>query len=55
LSVFLWFWGEELQNGLTAVTKELLDLDYAVQPTRYWNYGGKNLSDIYNETYSDIE
>ena len=41
--------GEEA--SLTAVTKELLGLDYAVQPTRYWNYGGKNLVDIYNETY----
>ena len=41
--------GEE--TSLTAVTKELLGLDYAPQPTRYWNYGGRNLSDIYNETY----
>ena len=41
--------GEE--TSLTAVTKELLGLDYAVQPTRYWNYDGRNLVDIYNETY----
>ena len=40
-----------VETSLTAVTKELLGLDYAVQPTRYWNYGGRSLTDIYNETY----
>jgi hypothetical protein len=44
-----------IETSLTAVTKELLGLDYAVQPTRYWVYDGKNLSDIYNETYLTIE
>jgi len=46
---------KDIETSLTAVTKELLGLDYTVQPTRYWAYNGKNLNDIYNETYSPIE
>lgn len=42
--------GEE--RSLTSVTQELLGLEYSVQPTQYWTYNGKNLSDIYNETYT---
>lgn len=45
-----------LHNGmkisLTAVTRELLGLDYSVQPTPYWTYNGRSLQDIYNETYT---
>jgi hypothetical protein len=41
--------GEELY--LTAVTKELLGLDYSVNPTPHWFYNGRFLNDIYNETY----
>ena len=42
--------GEEL--SLTAVTKRLLGITHAPQPTAYWEYEGKNLRDIYDETYS---
>ena len=42
--------GEEL--SLTAVTKKLLGITHALQPTAYWEYEGKNLLDIYDETYS---
>lgn len=42
-------------TSLTAVTQELLGLEYSVQPTPYWSYNGKSLSDIYNETYTYIE
>lgn len=42
--------GEEL--SLTAVTKKLLGITHALQPTSYWEYEGKNLRDIYDETYS---
>lgn len=42
--------GEEL--SLTAVTKKLLGITHAIQPTSYWEYEGKNLRDIYDETYS---
>jgi hypothetical protein len=48
-----------LYNGvitsLTAVTHELLGLGHDVQPTPYWTYCGKNLMDIYNETYVNSE
>lgn len=43
------------ERSLTSVTQELLGLDYSVQPTPYWTYNGKNLSDIYNETYTTEE
>lgn len=38
--------------SLTPATREILGLDYNVQPTRFWSYNGKNLNDIYMETYS---
>ena len=40
---------------LSKATRELLGLDYNVQPTRYWTYHGKNLRDIYVETYVENE
>ena len=43
----------EEEMSLTCVTKELLELDYAVQPTKYWLVDGKNLRDIWRETYVD--
>jgi hypothetical protein len=39
--------------SLTRLTMDLLKIDHAVQPTGYWTYNGRNLKDIYNETYSD--
>lgn len=39
--------------SLTGVTKKLLNLDYAVQPGSYWTFNGKNLKEIYEETYSN--
>lgn len=42
--------GEDL--SLTAVTKKLLSITHAIQPTSYWEYDGKNLRDIYDETYT---
>lgn len=41
-----------IETSLTALTKKLLGLDYAVQPTPYWTYEGRNLHDIYEETYT---
>ena len=41
--------------SLTAATRELLNLDYSVAPTRHWTYKGKDLNSIYNETYSAPE
>jgi hypothetical protein len=45
----------EEEMSLTRATREILQLDYDVQPTRYWTYNGKNLLDIYNDTYEAIE
>jgi T5orf172 domain. len=39
------------ETSLTAATRELLGLQHDIQPTPYWTYNGKNLMDIYNETY----
>lgn len=46
---------EGCETSLTAVTKTLLDIQHAIQPTKYWRLGDKNLSDIYNETYPPLE
>ena len=45
----------EVEVSLSRVTQELLELDYAVQPTKYWTVDGKNLRDIWRETYVDGE
>ena len=37
--------------SLTALTQQLLKRKYAVQPTSYWRYNGRNLHNIYDETY----
>lgn len=43
---------EGKQYSLTALTMELLQLPYSVQPTGYWSWQGKNLQNIYDETYT---
>ena len=45
------FNGEEM--FLTAATRIAHDLAYSVAPGPWWTYGGKRLSDIYEETYGD--
>ena len=47
------FNGEEV--SLTAVTRQLLDIGYSVQPSPYWSYEGKRLKDIYEETYGNVD
>ena len=37
--------------SLTALTQKLLDTDKALQPSPYWQYAGRRLNAIYNETY----
>ena len=37
--------------SLTTATKQLLGLDYGVQPSPYWTYQGKLLRQMYDETY----
>lgn len=43
---------QEEETSLTAVTKQLLGIERPIQPTPYWEYEGKNLRDIYDETYT---
>jgi hypothetical protein len=42
---------KDKEYSLTGLTKELLGIDYAVQPTNKWTYKGRNLKDIYEEKY----
>lgn len=42
------------EYSLTQLTSELLGLDYNVQPTPHWSFNGRTLSDIYNETFSEV-
>lgn len=44
----------DTEFSLSAITRKLLDLPYYVAPCRYWTYEGKNLQDIYEETYTNI-
>lgn len=41
-----------VEQSLTAVTKQLLGITHALQPTAYWTFDGKNLRDIYDKTYT---
>jgi len=42
------------EKSLTQITREILKIDYNVQPTRYWSYEGKSLNAYYNETYAFV-
>ena len=39
--------------SLTKVTKNILNLDYAIQPASKWKYNGRLVIDIYNEIYTE--
>jgi hypothetical protein len=41
--------GEE--SSLSAATKDLLGVAYAVNPGPFWTYQGRTISQIYNDTY----
>jgi len=45
----------ENEYKLTALTSELLNINYNVRPMHYWKYNDKLLTEYYNETYNDIE
>lgn len=47
------FAGDEI--SLTAATRQILGIEYSVQPSPYWTYQGKLLKTIYEETYSTEE
>lgn len=42
-------------TSLTAATRQVLGLEYAVGPGAYWRYNGKLLREIYEETYPIME
>lgn len=44
---------QENEYSLTAITKDLLGVDHAIRPVRYWNYQGKSLLEIYRDTYNE--
>ena len=41
--------------SLTAATREVMKLDYSIQPSPHWTYQGKSLRDYYEETYGTDE
>ena len=47
----------QYNNGfysLTAITRRLLNLNYDPRPTTYWEFNGRLLNDIYEETYESF-
>ena len=45
----------EQEMSLTAATKQVLGLGYAVAPGAYWTFDGKPLREIYDQTYPPPE
>ena len=43
------------EMSLTAATRQVLGLDYSVQPGPHWTHEGKSIRDLYEETYGDTE
>jgi hypothetical protein len=41
----------EEEMSLTKATRLVKEIEHSVQPTPYWTFQGRSLSDIYNETY----
>lgn len=46
--------GED-ELSLTAATRQVLGTDYSVAPGPFWTFEGKRISDIYEETYGDVD
>ena len=42
---------EGQEYSLTGVTKHILGTDRPLRPVRYWLYDGRNLRDMYSDTY----
>ncbi len=45
----------DAELSLTAATRQVLLIDYNVQPSPHWTHNGRSLRDIYEETYADPE
>jgi hypothetical protein len=37
--------------GLSVATRLVMGTDYNLNPGPYWNFDGKTISEIYNDTY----
>ena len=46
--------GEE-EMSLTAATREMLGNEHDVAPGPFWTFNGKRISEIYEETYGDVD
>ena len=46
--------GDE-EMSLTAATRQIMQVDWAIPTALYWTFDGRLLRDIYNETYETIE
>jgi T5orf172 domain len=46
--------GED-EISLTAATRRVLGVDYAVNPGPFWTYQGKTISELYEEAYREVE
>ena len=43
------------ETSLTAALRKIMNITWNVQPTPYFYYNGRLLSEIYNETYTNID
>ena len=43
------------ETSLTATLRQIMNITWDVQPTPYFYYNGRLLSDIYNETYTSVD
>lgn len=41
------------EMSLTAVTRQVLSIDYSIAPAPHWTYKGRSISEIYEETYGE--
>jgi len=46
--------GDE-EMSLTAATRQIMQVDWAIPPALYWTFDGRLLRKIYEETYEEIE
>lgn len=45
----------DAEMSLTAATRQVLQLEYSILPSRHWMYNTQLLREIYEETYTDPE
>ena len=45
----------DTEMSLTAATRQVLQLDYSIQPSPHWAYQGKSLHELYELTYGEVD